>query len=491
MRVRFALLVVSLIVVPGPGWAQAPSMEDQLAEALVMLRAQQAQLEDQAKQLELHSGRIDRLQAQVDDLIAPAELDMPGQEEAPEAPPLIAAPAPPEPEGPAPSVPEEAEPETPREVAQGRREATQDDPTRAILESLPGAMRLPGTNAVLRWGGYVKTSIVQNFDPLAINDRFIVGSIPATDVQGIEEETEITVSQSRVNLDLREPTSVGLVRAFVEGDFDADGDTFRLRHAFGQRGSVLAGKTWSGFVDTTASPEEIDFEGLNGRINVRQAQVRFQPGIGRKYEMVMSLEDPNPRVTNGNGVSQMPDFVTSGRVNFGDDIHLRLALLLRQVRAQWEVDNNVEKEFGWGASVSGRIDTRWPDARDNVLFQLNVGQGFGRYVNDLSSVGDFDGIFSPDGDLELIDVVSGYISAQHWWRRTMRSNFTLGYVEIDAPGFVEDDFYKRTFRASANLLWSPTPRIDVGAELLWGRRENEDGSDGDATQAQLAVKYLF
>ena len=151
----------------------------------------------------------------------------------------------------------------------------------------------------------------------------------------------------------------------------------------------------------------------------------------------------------------------------------------------------MEKEFGWGASVSGRIDTHWPDDRNNVLFQLNVGQGFGRYVNDLSSVGDFDGVFSPDGDLELIDVISGYVSAQHWWRRTMRSNFTLGYVEIDAPDFVGDDFYKRTFRASANLLWSPTPRIDVGTELLWGLRENEDGSDGNATQLQFAVKYLF
>jgi hypothetical protein len=42
-----------------------------------------------------------------------------------------------------------------------------------------------------------------------------------------------------------------------------------------------------------------------------------------------------------------------------------------------------------------------------------------------------------------------------------------------------------------NLIWSPTARMEVGSELLWGRRENEDGEQGDATQLQIAAKYLF
>jgi hypothetical protein len=73
----------------------------------------------------------------------------------------------------------------------------------------------------------------------------------------------------------------------------------------------------------------------------------------------------------------------------------------------------------------------------------------------------------------------------------MRSNLTFGYVQLDNPDFVPEDFYKRTFRGSANLLWSPTPRITVGTEFLWGRRENEGGGDGDAEQVQLSAKYGF
>jgi hypothetical protein len=43
---------------------------------------------------------------------------------------------------------------------------------------------------------------------------------------------------------------------------------------------------------------------------------------------------------------------------------------------------------------------------------------------------------------------------------------------VDNPEFAAGEAYKNTLRISSNLFWSPTPRIDVGAEYLWGRREN-------------------
>ena len=258
---------------------------------------------------------------------------------------------------------------------------------------------------------------------------------------------------------------------------------------------MLAGKTWSAFVDTEASPEEVDFEGLNGRINVRQSQVRFRPRIGKEYEFQFSMEDPNPQIQNGNGVTRTPDFVFTGRFEPYKNLHVKLALLARQIRAQRDFDEGggVEKEYGWGTTLSGRLMTPNLDARDSLLFQFNAGNGIGRYVNDLSSVGNFDGIFDPDsGDLELFDILSGYVSWQHWWGyKQMRSNFTFGVVNVDNPSFIDDNAYKRTLRFSSNLFWSPTPRIDVGGEYLWGNRQNEDGENNSATQVQLAVRYRF
>ena len=53
--------------------------------------------------------------------------------------------------------------------------------------------------------------------------------------------------------------------------------------------------------------------------------------------------------------------------------------------------------------------------------------------------------------MELFDVLAGYVSYQHFWGKTMRSNFTLGVVDIDNPSFVGPDAYQRTIRVSTNV----------------------------------------
>ncbi|MCB1689359.1 MAG: porin [Halioglobus sp.] len=265
-------------------------------------------------------------------------------------------------------------PQTAKEqaVATGKAvaQAQADDPSRDMLKDFKGAWRLPGTNAALAIGGFVKTDIVYNFDPLQIKDRFITGSIPVgvSETTGDEAQSSITADQSRLNFDLRSATDYGIMRAFIEGDFAGEGDTFRMRHAFGQWRQMLAGKTWSTFMDPDASPEEIDFEGLNGRINVRQAQVRFMPTFGKAYELQFALEDPNPEIQNGSGVTRTPDIVIAGRFQPRDRLHVKLALLTREIRGQDTDTGDVEKQWAWGTSLSGRFLTPQLDARDSLLF---------------------------------------------------------------------------------------------------------------------------
>ena len=290
----------------------------------------------------------------------------------------------------------------------------------------------------------------------------------------------------------------GILRAFVDGDFTGDNNSFRLRNAFGQWDRILAGQTWSAFVDTNATPEGVDFEGLNARINVRQSQVRFSPRFGKNFSLELSLEDPNPQLQDGNGITRVPDVVLAGRFHPHDRLHVKVALLGRQIRGQQTVpsgssaNGNVDKEYAGGLSISGSFNTPYFDYRDKFLFQVNKGNGIGRYVNDLNSIGNYDGIFNQaTGDLQLFNVFATYGSLQHWWGDTSRSNFTLGYVDINNPGFVEGDAYKRTIRASANFMWNPIVSVDTGIEYLWGRRENKDGGHGDAQQIQMMIRYMF
>jgi hypothetical protein len=86
-------------------------------------------------------------------------------------------------------------------------------------------------------------------------------------------------------------------------------------------------------------------------------------------------------------------------------------------------------------------------------------------VNDLGSVGGQDAVFDDTGNFKALEVFAGYMSFQKWWRDGLRSNVIFSVVEVAA--------------------------IDIGGELLWGGREDKDGSSGDASQAQLSIRYRF
>ena len=464
-----------------------------MGDVIALLKQQQRELAAQRKLLESQSRQIETLTRELDVLrkSPPAAerlaVSTTADNTGPETPAVAGRDNSHAPPG---TNEEEQAIETGEQVAT----AQADDPTRALLEDFKGAWRLPGTDAALSIGGFVKTSVVYNYDALQVSDRFIVGSIPVgiSEATGDEAQSSVTANQSRLNFDLRQPTEFGVMRAFIEGDFAGSDETFRLRHAFGQWNRLITGKTWTTFMDPDASPEEIDFEGLNGRINVRQAQFRYMPSLGEQYELQFALEDPNPEIQNGSGITRTPDVILAGRFFSYKRLHTKLSLIAREIRGQSN-SGDAEKEFAWGTSLSGSAATPRFDARDKLLFQLNYGNGIGRYVNDLSSIGNFDGIFQNDtNELQLFHVTAGYISWQHWWGiNELRSNFTLGSVEVDNPGYLDGDAYQRTLRISSNLLWSPIPRIDVGGEYLWGQRENEDGEEGNAAQLQFAVKYRF
>ena len=380
------------------------------------------------------------------------------------------------------------------ETVESSIQASQDAASTTFDEdSFPNSIMIPGTSAAMRMGGFIKMNIVNSFDPLDSLDRFIAGSIPVPQ-ESSTPRTTLTVSQSRLNYDLRDKTKFGTMRAYVEGDFAGDGDTFRLRHAYGQFKDVLAGKTWSVFQDTDAAPEELDFEGINGAVNVRQAQVRYFPKIGKDWNLIFSVEDPNPEISGGDATSQWPDLVASAQRTWFERWHLRGAVVLRQITGIWDVDSTTESQVtGYGISLSGKTATRFwnSDGTDNIMFQINYGEGIGRYVNDLNTVGGEDAVFDSTGNLVALPVLAGYVAYQHWWRESARSNVNLSWVNVDNLSFEDDAAYHKTFRGALNYIWSPTPRIDLGMELIYGERENKNRESATATQLQLSTKYRF
>ncbi|MFO0411015.1 MAG: hypothetical protein ACK50R_05175, partial [Planctomycetota bacterium] len=112
-----------------------------------------------------------------------------------------------------------------------------------------------------RWavkiGGYVKADLIHDFDPIDSTDFFDPSTIPVGSLD--RSNTRFHARQTRMNLDARWLNESGIpLRFMIEGDFYGQGNTFRLRHAYGEYNRWIVGQTWTTFTHRAALPNTLD-----------------------------------------------------------------------------------------------------------------------------------------------------------------------------------------------------------------------------------------
>lgn len=372
---------------------------------------------------------------------------------------------------------------------------------RVVSGEFPGSFVVPGSELSVKIGGYVKADAIIDFDPIGNEQLFVTNAIP-TDGEdpNFDTRTHFHARQTRINVDARKAdTPYGPFQAFVEVDFFGSGGNeivtnsygLRMRHAYGILGPVLAGQTWTTFMDPAALPQLLDFEGPNGQTFVRQAQLRYTREFAAGASVALALENPESDVLNAAGErinrDELPDAVL--RLRWERDWgHLQAGGLFRQISVSSPVID--DQEFGWGANLSGKIKVPL-GAKDNAFFQLNGGDGIGRYIFDIAG-SSADAVVVPAGDsIQTLTAWGGFLGYQHWWSGELRSSLVYSRVEVDVEDYQPDSALETTQYAAANLIWSPISQTNFGAEYLWGRREDKDGASGDANRLQFSAQYLF
>ena len=303
--------------------------------------------------------------------------------------------------------------------------------------------------------------------------------------------------ESRLNFRADTTTSGGdKITAFVEMDFftTSNGNEFvsnsrspRLRHAFIKYNKWTFGQTWSTFQDVGALPEALDFVGpAESTTFIRQAMVRYTTG-----NLELAAENPETFVINGvsgtGGYDTMPDLI--GRYTFKLDggSYVKLAGLVRSLKVGDEGNGSQEDATGWGVSASTKfVFGNGSDLRAMV----NYGDGIGRYVG-LGFVRD-GYIDDTTNAIETAESLSWFVAYRAVWNDKWRSNFMYGTNSID----YNDDTQAQVFNDNAssfhvNLIHNVLPKLDVGAELIWGERETVAGVDGDFTRVMFSAKYAF
>lgn len=345
-----------------------------------------------------------------------------------------------------------------------------------------GGLIVFGEDVAMKIGGYVKTDFIYDFNPIDSTDSFATTSIPVG-APG-RTNTRFHARQTRMSFDTRWAAGEQSVRVFVEGDFFSDSNGYRLRHAYGEIGSLLVGQTWTTFTDVSAAPATLDFEGSVSSVNRRQALVRWTtPIFHEDLTLAVAAENPRfiivpPTQVTGDARSPSPDLVAHLRFSkeWGQ---FQIAHLYRLGGFQ-PTGGNVIKESAWGFNFTGTILL---SENSKLYSQFVFGEGIGSYR------GLPDAAPQSATTDELLGLTGWMIGYTRDWTETLNSNFTYAENSLDNTLFQQPDDVHRTTYLAANLIWKPYERVKVGIEYLYGLRENVD-HDVDAAH-RLQVAFIF
>ena len=360
-------------------------------------------------------------------------------------------------------------------------------------------------NNLLKFGGYVKADFIASRydggDPAngdLLRDFYLPGSIP---VGGADESTAADFNARQTRLWL---TTEGLLGGHKVGTrFEMDfqvlpgtGDqrttspsNLSLRRAFITVDNWLFGQEWTNFQNIAVLPDTADYIGPSeGTVFARQVQVRYTKG-----PFSISVENPETTVTPFGAATRIiaddnsvPDVTVRYAVArpWGE---ASIAGLVRQLAYETTGTGAIDSStVGWGVSAAAKIKV---GARDDLRLMLSGGEGIGRYVG-LNFAND--AVLDASGDLEAIGVVAGFASYRHIWSPQWRSNLTYSAQSVDNDrSLIGLATNKSAQSVRGNVIWTPLPALDLGAEVMFGERELESGASGELTRLQVFAKYGF
>jgi hypothetical protein len=336
-------------------------------------------------------------------------------------------------------------------------------------------------DTTVKIGGYVKLDLIHDFNQIGSQNSFDPRTIPTDGNDGVN--TQMQANQTRINLDVRTPTSTDPLRFFIEGDFSGSGNAFRLRHAYGVMGPVLGGQTWTNFMDEDGFAETLDFESPIGFPQIRQAQARYTTRLDNGNSYSFSIEDPAPNIagvdtTTGRVEATAPD-VTANYIWKGSRGHLQVSAFGGVSSYNPDV-GSTDNVALWGTNLSAKLST-WGD--DNTILQFTYGDGVGRYRGGLTAAPD------ANGNLEAITTTALMASYQHYWSDKYRSTVCYSWAHGDLPAGTPTATPETLQYFAANLIWQFSDRAWTGIEYLYGTNDEFDGSSGHATRLQFSLRY--
>ena len=390
------------------------------------------------------------------------------------------------------------------------------------LPGFPGSVLVPGTSTGFKIYGSARLDIVKDIDQGTGGGS--ASNIPAIAPDGSAQANrkgayDMTARASMLGVDFRNQTPMGLLKIVVEGDFYGGGagtefstnsGNFRLRHAYGEMGGLLAGQYWTNAADRESFPEFLDFTTPTGMANpIRQPQLRYTTEAGPSF-FAVSLENPesdfnganNAAFAAGNqGISnniqdKWPD-VTARYAYQSSWGRIAVVGLTRYISvdtggATVNGFSGSDSAMGYGLALSGTVYTF---GKDKITWMALGGDGIGRYIQNSAASGG--GAAIVNNKLETIKAYGGSLSYQHWWSDKFRSTAYYGIdVWKNPTPLVATGLVHELKQAYVNLVYVPVTNSRIGIEYVRGNVQFEsqtppNGTEGHGSRINILFQYGF
>jgi len=372
----------------------------------------------------------------------------------------------------------------------------------------PGAIHIPGTNVSLYVGGFAWLDVIADLNKIEDPDQLVVSSIPVGGGTG-HTGSELSARQSRLFIETDWHWKLAPLWAYVEVDFfdPQNAVDLHIRHAFGTIGAyrdlhLIAGQTWTAFMDATVLPSQLDYAGPVGLANVLQPEVRLvlpfipyhaSPGGGaRGLEWILSIEAPNPQITlpagqQGTAFAWWPDLVTALRWDHPHG-HVLGAAVFRELGVVPATGSNVVT-LGYGGNVTAALTRFW--GKDQLLLSLGGGRGLARYFAGSQGL-NLDAFLQPEGSLVAPTLIGMMVSYQHFfWRDQLSLTGIYSLLQLLHLGAGTDTTFARAQYAGAVFQYFPNRRLMLGMEYIFGQRQNRDGQTAADSRLQTSMQVKF
>ena len=335
-----------------------------------------------------------------------------------------------------------------------------------------------------RVGGSIKLDTIFDLDDAGDRFQFLPRQFPIEGAGG--PTTTFHARQIFVNLAITQPTNFGDIDFFIEGDFFGEGNSFRLRHAYGRCGRILAGQTWSQLVDEDAFVETLDFAGSDSGALLRVPQLRLTLPFSDSLLVKLGIEE-NVADTVETGVAgqirnRYPALATGVRLGSAAN-HVYAVGAIADARFVPELGPD-QSETVWALGLSSRCSV---GNNDSLIARAILGDGANSLVTDNSFRAT--GLTAPLGQFEVLREYSGSIAYQHFWREDLRSNIVYRKARADNSPIQTGSAYRSLSYFATNLIWTPVESVDVGFEVLQGQRESKDLQSENATRFQFSITW--